>query len=189
MVEFYTERTALRDYITWIQSERRRLGEEYWRVIERLKNLDKQMENHTETSSELMNKLIEMNEKQTEVVGKLGELVPSVPANVVAEFWEENISKQTTYSKVSTKQIEKQRDIEDQFSTIKRKRRNNIKELSTDVVAYLKESGAPVQVSKVEKFLVSKGYNIANSASVLSQAMSYDNRIERPLRGFYQYRG
>lgn len=191
MSEMLTERKALQDYIEWLKDERRRLGEEYWSAIERLRVLDQEVQ--TDISSiDMVNDLSKLIKMQTETVNKLGNLIPSIPVETIVESWSEtervSIETEKNYSKISPKQMEQEKDREDFSATIKR-RNNSIKNLSSDVSTFLEGAGAPVKMAEIENYVLQKGYNkFSNPSDIMNKIMNYNPRIERAYRGYYQYR-
>lgn len=190
MREIYTERQALQEYIEWIKDERRRLSGEYWKAIERLRELDSKVE--ATEGSEVVNKLVSVVERQNEVVSKLNEVMPHVPANVVAEYWEKNISKEVTYTEevaaAMTDEIEFEKDKAERQAPVKRSKKQDIKTLSYEIASFIKEQGVPVRTAQIREHFEGKGYRLANPTAMMNKVMEYHDKVERVSRGFYQYR-
>src|SRR5690606_13197997 len=128
MNKLYNEREALKDYIEWIKDERRRLAEEYWNALSRLRELDEKLENDLRSSPEIFDKLLGMIESQKETVDKLSNVIPKVPVETAVEHLKQSVT--TTYNeeRISIKQIEEEKDREEFLNP--RRRNNDIKTLT-----------------------------------------------------------
>jgi hypothetical protein len=181
----YTEREALKEYIEYIREERKRLGEEYWKAIQRLKEIDS---NHSpdQLPSDILSKLIEVVEKQNSTVEKLNEIIPPVPVEAVVELFHNETT--TTTSKISTDKIEREKEKDEYFQPIKKQTRTSRKDLANRIGSFLKEMERPAQAKEIKEFLEEEGYKFQNISEVMRSTMEYNSRVDRAMRGYYQYK-
>lgn len=197
MSETYTERKALKEYIEWIREERRKLSDEYWKSIERLRELDEKAEQDLKEYPEVIDKLVHVIEKQTITVRKMNEQIPQVPLEeAVKQFnvthaGDEGIEsfneKYPTITQLD-REIERQKDADERNSKLKRRKQQDGREIANEIVSYLKASGQPVKMKEVTKYLEEKGYKISNPTIAMNTTMMYESRVERVTKGYYQYR-
>jgi hypothetical protein len=177
--KMFTERKALEDYIEWLREERRRLGEEYWKAIERLKQLDQDLT--AEGSSELVGKLMVMIEDQTKTVDRLRQMVPSVPAQAAIDLF-----KKEADNIINKVEIQKERDKEESSAPVKRAKRQDRKQMAQEIKAYLKSKGVPVKSQKIKQYLESKGYKVNNITVLIQTAQEHEPQIKKATFGYYQ---
>lgn len=189
MNSIYTERKALQEHIEWIREERRRLSDEYWRAIERLRELDNKLAD--EGVSELVDKLFIVAERQNDAVNDLANLIPSIPVEEVVKYWKElngNSEPEDIIEKVKNEEIERQKDIDDSNRPVKRSKRQDSKIMTSEIASFLKSEGVPVNTASIKSHLEEKGYTVNNPTNVIVRAMEQNDKIERVSRGFYQYK-
>ena len=165
-MSIFTERQALKEYTEWLREERRRLGQEYWKAMERLRTLDEQQNVLSESE---------------EIIDKLSEAI---------SLFSNSKSKPKT---VTLKQIEKEnpispQDIErEKDRAFKKRRRNNdISVVAKMVLIYLKEKGVPVSLKEIDEFLKSNEVFVANPTSTMNKVRVYEPSVEKASRGYYQ---
>lgn len=186
MNDFYSERKALKDYISYIREERRRLSDEYWKSLARLRELDEKAEKAGQ--SDLVVTLLKVIEDQKQTVERLTELVaiesPKLSIlDVINQFDEkkEIIEKQ---------KIEEMKDLDEMTKPVKDRKRMNFKILEGYVASFLKEKGIPVSLKEIKNFLEqSYSYKVVNMSATMNQILELSGtKIERVGRGYYQYR-
>jgi hypothetical protein len=177
--KMYTERKALEDYIIWLKEERRRLGEEYWKAIERLKQMDENIA--AQGTSELVERLMLLVEDQNKTVDKLSKMVPPVPASAAIELF-----KQETNEIINKVEIQKERDKEEKQLPVKRARRQDRKVIAQVIKHFLKNKGVPVKSKHIQKHLEGQGYKVNNITVLLQTAQEHEPTIKKAMRGYYQ---
>jgi hypothetical protein len=181
----YTEREALKEYIEFIKEERRKLGEEYWKAIQRLKEIDSSIANSNEMPADILSKLVEVVSNQNQTVEKLNQIIPPVPVEAVIEFYQ---SETTTTSKISVDQIEREKEKDEHFQPVKKANRVDRKDLAYKIAGFLKEMERPVQSKEIKGFLEEEGFKFQNVSEVMKTSMEHHQRIDRAMRGYYQYK-
>lgn len=181
-MNLYTERKALEDHIKWIKEERRKLAEEYWKSVERLRELDSQLSN--EGQNELVEKLMTMIELQSETIGLMKDKIPHVPIETVVEQW-----KQENKEKVETKKLIPESEIAEAKYRENKKRigkRLDYTVVAKEIEHFIKETGRPVQTKEITIYLNEKGIKLSNPTSTLNRVMELNEKIERVYKGYYQ---
>lgn len=174
----YTERKALKDYIDWIKEERRRLSDEYWNAVERLRELD---------DVDRKEQPIDLNEKLFDTINTLSKMIPSVPVEKVVSELKTDLSVPTTKNEiVSYTDIDDQRQRDKKRSGTVRKSRINYDMLTNEIINFMDEKGIPVNLSTITKHLVSKGLTLSNPTIMMNKAMEVNHKIQRISKGVYQ---
>lgn len=189
----FTERQAIKQRLEEIRQERRELLQEYHRLLDRLRELDNQEKEAIDVHS-VVGSL-------ESAVLTLKELIPHIPAEAVirqvAAMVEEKkiqiITEEKQEPQVAPEHVikEQQRKDEERIVTYKRKGRLKGDVLREVVVDILKEHGAPMKLEhirkkaeeKLNREITSKAFSLA-----MSNMMLKDSRIQKPHRGYYQYK-
>lgn len=161
----YNERMAIREYTKWIREERRFLAEEYWRAIERLRELDKNQPIQAEQPKQEQRLT---KEEAQENIKHLKKFFGNFETNVPAKL------------------IEEERDRAVRQAVIKVRKKADTRIIETIVVRFLKEAGKPVRTKDINDLLKEEGYDLANPTETMNRVMSYNPKIERVGRGYYQ---
>lgn len=172
----FNEREAIREYLVWIREERRKLSDDYWKGIERLRELDS-LEREIEKETELA-----INETKQE------ELTLIQAIEKASREYGVRIESENKANKVDAKDIELLKEKDDNNLVIKKRKNNDIQLIANEVATYLKERGIPTSTKEIHSYLESKGYKISNTTSTINRVIIYQPKIERISRGFYQYR-
>jgi seryl-tRNA synthetase len=176
--EIYTERKALKEYISFIREERRRLSDEYWKSIERLRQLDERIV--PEDKNELINTLLSMISEQNKTVDNLRSLLsphesvkPEIPV-----LEKEN--------KIVDKVIEEQKII-DSISK-KHVSYGDLGIMSSVIASFLKDKEYAT-LKEIEQHLAeSKNYKVANFSNTMNRIIDVNPKIYRLKRGYYAYK-
>lgn len=187
MESTFTERKALKEYVAWIREERRRLGDEYWKAIERIRELDANAEVNN-VSVETVDRLAEVINRQNEVIERLNDLMPKIPVEVAVKQLQ-NITGNVTVTEdqlVKAKVMEEAINYKERKAIRKGRTNLDIKSLSYDVVNYLNEQGRPVKMAEIAEYLKEIGAKVANPTNLMKSIMSYQVKVERVMKGYYQ---
>lgn len=181
MEKLYTERKAIQEYLEFLREERRRISSEYWRALQRLKELDEQINKHEPT--ELINTLVSIIETQTKTLNHIKELIPNIPLELAVE----KINRELERENLQAEEIEEEEQTQTiTTTTVKRKRkRAKVDEVAKIVAKYLRESELPKPAGEIEKYLTDKGYKVY--PGLLTKLVDTDKNIVRVKRGYYKY--
>lgn len=179
MEEIYTERIALKEYISFIREERRRLSDEYWKSIERLRQLDERIV--PEDKNELINTLLSMISEQNKTVDNLRSLLsphesvkPEIPV-----LEKEN--------KIVDKIIEEQKIIDSNSNRMKPVY-GDLDIISRVISSFLKDKEYAT-LKEIEQHLIeSKNYKVINFSNTMNRILEVNPKIYRLKRGFYAYK-
>lgn len=210
----FTERTALRQRMEDIRQERKDLNEEYYTILDRLRELDNQERESIDTDT-VISSLVS-------AVKTLQELTPSIPTdvliNTLAKKVEESgieVTQQTEASLIPKQLVEEQqyRDskkhlhekpvaykpepvkpevkpeppkMDVRTGKAKSAQSQKINEL---IVQVLKEKGVPITLGTLQEGIEKEvgPINRKTMVSKLRSMVEHDPKVTKPMRGFYQY--
>jgi hypothetical protein len=190
----FTERQAIQQRMVDIREERRELGNEYYRLMDRLRDLDS-FEKEAIDSEAVVGSL-------TEAIKTLERLIPHIPATAlirqVAEVMKENdveieIDKEQEKPQVAPSHVitaQQARDAEKIVTTKKRIGRVNREDILPVVKTILLEHGAPMKLEQLQQKAsdaMDYDFKKVTFQGALSNLMIKDSRLTRPVRGYYQY--
>lgn len=191
----FSEREAIKKMMDYIESERTRLWDQYIKLSDRLRELD-QIERHVnatmEPKVESTATVVKVKEpKKEEEVNPEGTTVEL--AEFINNYNKEN-KNQTIENRVEyDRQKEILKDIDNKKRPVKtptrRGKYRDVKVITQNIKAVLKEAGVPIKTSELIKRLREMGIDMSSPYSLIQQARQYDPRIERAKFGYYQYRG
>lgn len=188
----FTERQAIKQRMEEIRQERRELLNEYYSLIDRLRELDNE-EKEAIDSEAIVGSL-------TEAVKTIQQLIPHVPVSAVLEHVSQKIeqSKITITTEKPEKEVapkpvityQQRRDEQRVLTERKRSGRLRKEYVLGVVIEILKDKGTPVKLQTIEQELaqrVGKEYSKPYMFAMLDELIK-NNKVEKPMRGFYQYR-
>lgn len=186
----YTERQALKEYVSFLKEERVRISSEYWQALERLKQLDEKL-NAQHEPSELVVKMLEVIEKQNDTIDQLKLLIPSVSIEqAIQNIKHVEVVEAVQEVAVSTQHIEQQKEADEKKSIMKRKKKSDMRSLAYELANFLKNKGTPVKMAHiVEHMRTLNNFRVPkNPTNTMNQIITYEPKIERIGKGYYQYR-
>lgn len=161
----FTERTFLKDRAEAIKAERRALTDEYWKIQERLKELDGQELKSIDTESVMQNLI-------TIVDRLMAQTAPAVKEPIIPP---------ATPEPEPVKQA-----VQNAVKSVKHTKRDDVINV---IVEFLKEQGTPVKGMVIERYLKNKyGWEWNNFTGTMNGFIRRDSRIHRVYRGFYGYK-
>lgn len=192
----FTERQAIQQRMAEIREERRELGNEYYRLMDRLRDLDTQ-EKEAIDSEAVVGSL-------AEAVKTLRDLIPFIPADAlikqVAQLVKENEIEITVEEEEQKPQVapahvishQQQMDAEKHL-TEKPRRVGRVKsdDLNRMIVDVLKDRGVPMKLEDIRQAVeeqVGYEFNGGTFHNRLNNLMISNSRVEKPMRGYYQYK-
>jgi hypothetical protein len=192
----FTERQAIQQRMTEIREERRELGNEYYRLMDRLRELDTQEKEAVDIDG-VVGSL-------TEAIKTLQSLVPHIPADAlikqVAQMVNEGgvgIIEETEEQKpqVAPAHVishQQQRDAEKHL-TEKPRRVGKLKsdDLNQMIIDVMKDKGVPMKLADIQTAVEEKvGYEINGGTfhNRMNNIMISNSKVEKPMRGYYQYK-
>jgi hypothetical protein len=188
----FTERKALEKYIEYIVEERARLLEEYKSTLGRLSKLDDIDNVHPENPTPVVqsapaltpakNIVPEVVTPQENSISSLEEAIEALRAIHPQEAVDSNPVKYDRQKEII-------KDIDRKNSPIKStSSQRDIKKITQEVVAILKEEGRPIRTRTIIKKLEERGVNASSPYSLLNQARGYEPKIQQVSHGYYQYK-
>jgi hypothetical protein len=178
----FTERMAIKEAIQHIQEERRRLTDQYWSLISRLRELD--TEDRTRGQfidiESTFGMMYEITKELSTALHRVQSQIPMEPIISNTLPIEDN--------KVVDKETVLNQKEEDRI--IKTQKHSDLKKISGIVAQFLKERGVPVKLSTIFAILEEQGYTWSKNAYSLTikNMMEHDNKIVTATRGYYQYK-
>lgn len=192
----FTERQAIQQRMAEIREERRELSNEYYTLMDRLRELDNVEKEAIDTESVVGN--------LTEAVKTLRSLIPFIPADAlikqVAEMVKENditieVDKEEQKPQVAPEHVIKHQqhvDAEKHITTKKTGRLSSsqVREIEQIIIDILKESGIPMKLLDIRNEVTKRiGYEMHEGTfhAKVNNLMIKNPRVTKPMRGYYQY--
>lgn len=197
----FTERAAIQQRITEIREERRELSIEHSDLLDRLHILDA---NETEAVD-----LDSVLGSMTHALETLKGLIPHIPAEAlirqVAEYVESNeitlsidegeVKPELAPGHVISGQMYKdsEKHLEEKPSTPRPKKKNRLEQAAEEemvIIEVLKEKGVPtkqIDLKKAVEDILEYEILAPTFHNKVSNLMLKDSRLQKPMRGFYQY--
>lgn len=194
-----TERSAIKQRMQDIKEERRQLHNEYYELLDRLRELDSYEREAIDTEG-IMGNLIH-------TVQILSQLTPTLP---VEDLFERTVKKavdsgmsievkevQEDHNIVPSHVVQEQmytdslRALENKPEKKKATTRTNSKKFTERIVEIMKIEGIPLRLSDIKQFYQNKyDEEILDGTffNRLTKAMEIDNKLQKVSRGFYQYK-
>ncbi len=187
----FTERQAIQQRMQQIREERRELATEYYDLLDRLRHLDEQDRDSVDVDA--------IVGTMADAVRTLKDLVPHIPYEAVMSHIAHMMGGYAIEEEANSKpalvephEIHRQRtrDAQEQVTSRNPNRmdRTYLKEI---VVNILKDSGMPIKLSALHEMVeqqLEHTYSSKSLVAAMATWMLEDSRIEKPSRGYYQYR-
>lgn len=187
----FNERFAIQQRMSEIKDERRALQDEYYRLLDRLRTLDNEV-NANDTAVDLT----KLSEELAAAIQSVTKLVPSVSVAQVIE----NIKQESAVAveNVAVKDEPKPTEVQERIQKEVRKARVAIeasettlkmikpKEAEPIVLRLIKEEGVPLATIAIKELLEKNGYTTKTAINEIIRRLSVDGKIESPSYGFWQ---
>lgn len=196
----FTERAAIRERMTDIKEEKKRLNEEYYVLLDRLRTLDTQETEAIDTES-VVGSL-------TDALRLLKELIPNIPTDVLITNLADKVKESGVQIQAELEETpivpeyivaeQKYRDAQRQLHERTPGKKNNSKylnksdsgRLSDAIVALLKEKGIPTKLGELQDEIEQEFGPISGAAfhARMNTIMKNNSKVEKVMRGVYQYK-
>jgi hypothetical protein len=188
----FTERYAIEQRMREIREERRELQQEYYKLMDRLRELDDRDVHGYDVQTIMM--------KLGEAVSHLSQLVPSVPVEVAVEEFRKKINRESNYEEqeeqdeptLETNLVKEnvQKAVQESIlNTKSTKKHADIRQIASQVRGILQEANEPVKTGDIEKKIYEEyGLKWANFSVVMKQVRDIDPRIQKSNKaGFHEF--
>lgn len=188
----FNERFAIQQRMSEIKEERRELQDEYYKLLDRLRDIDKD----SAQSEGFTSDYAKLTEELAAAVQAVTKLVPSVPvAQVIESFKQENptlaenIIKENKPNLTET-QERVQKEVRKALVSIEASEsilsKIKPKQAEPIVLNILREEGVPLAPSVIYEKLNAKGYETNTAIHEILRRLALDRKIESPTYGFWQ---
>jgi predicted nucleic-acid-binding protein len=176
----YTERRAIEDRIRDIRDERRRLSDEYYSLLQRLREIDQRDMNESN---------LDITERLTTTVEKLSEVIPHIPAEAMVQHVAKNFSPEM----VATEEV-KETVTENVEKAVQEKKVQAPKvvpvspeRMASVIKTVIEKHEGPMKAKDIEKRVQEEtGKKFANFSEQLRKAREKFPSIEKVGFGKYQ---
>lgn len=190
----FTERQAIKQRMSDIREERRELASEYYKLMDRLRELDSKEREAIDTES-VVGSL-------TDAVNTLSSMVPHIPAQALIKSVAEKLAENqvtVTVEEEEVKEVAPEHVIADQqyrdsekHLTEKPQRIGKMKssELDNLIVSILKEAGVPMRLVDIRNKVQEEiGYEINQGTfhNRVNRISENNPKVQKAMRGYYQY--
>jgi hypothetical protein len=188
----FNERFAIQQRMTEIKDERRALHDEYYKLLDRLREVDKdsaQSEGFTADYAKL-------SEELANAVQAVANLVPAVTVSqVIDNIKQEN---ETLVESLVAEAEPKRTEVQERVHKEVRKARVAIEASDKQemalkpskampiILAILKEEGIPLSPTAIRAKFTEKGYTMRTAIHEVIRRLNLDGKIESPAYGFWQ---
>ena len=193
-----TERSAIKQRMKEIQEERRALSQEYWGMMERLRELDDIEREHP--------MLVDPTALIAQLLSTVSELKSLIPtpsidqvldymkkqgvAQQIQEIHEETTTSTVTTTMISSKDLVLEQQKSESTRSVKRVHRDMLKDQSYVVVEVMEAFGRPVRLKDIMSQLKEKDIETVESRQAtnwMRNLMELNPRIQKaPSFGMYQ---